>query len=396
MVLEDTGSPPPESFNEDPYPSENDNWSSPSPLSSSGYQSKYNYDSSKFPQPIPIIGPLVGYTPSIIRWRVDDTLKFAEKAIHRPLTEEEAAAFASHLYAAEQERSYFTTAGLGIGIWRWHVTKHKNSYPFYTPKPGSWDPNKFFVLRGPLAYATRSAFRGTIWAAFGMAGVSILGGIYTNRKAALAAAEDPRLQDIRNSLKERGQKKQPPYGTNPLGGEAPARPDGQLPPHAGAPRWGRTPPPPPRAPVQSEGDDDDMSPTAGNEPWSASGDSSWSSAPAEPQQTQTPQQVLQQRKQQRPQPKADYYDDASPTGGMFREETQLSQDNVSAWERLRRGGGAPTESAQQGEKSDLGDSWTFAESNKERQRAQEKAQREFDARIERERQGKDFNDEKRW
>lgn len=58
--------------------------------------------------------------------------------------------------------------------------------------------------------------------------------------------------------------------------------------------------------------------------------------------------------------------------------------------------GRPPRRAQR-EDSTLGDSFTFAGSDEERQRAQVQAQREFDERIEKERQGKDFNDEgKKW
>jgi hypothetical protein len=45
----------------------------------------------------------------------------------------------------------------------------------------------------------------------------------------------------------------------------------------------------------------------------------------------------------------------------------------------------------------LGDSHTFVEGDDARNREREHAQQEFDARLERERQGKDFSDEgKRW
>lgn len=390
MVLQDTGAPPPESFSDNPNSSENDPWSSPAPSSDSTTKSKYSYDSSKFPQPVPVLGPLIGYSASTVRWRVDDTLKYAEKAMHRPLTHDEATALAGHLYVAEQQRSYFTAAGLGIGVWRWHATRQKNGYPFYTPKPEKVDPNKFLFLRDAFAQAGRSAFRFGVWAAFSMMGLSIIGSMYTSPTAARAAAEDPKLQALRKALQVRVQQRQPPYGTNPIDQSTPASSEEKLPPHAGAPRWGRTPSPAPRAPVQAGPGDDDMSPTAGNDPWPSPAESSWSSEPAQTQQPQTSYQVLQQRKQ-RQQPAADH-DDVSPTGGMFQEETQA---NESAWERLRRGG-ASAQSSQQGEKSNLGDSWTFAESDEERKRAREKAQREFDARLERERLGKDFNDEKKW
>jgi len=76
----------------------------------------------------------------------------------------------------------------------------------------------------------------------------------------------------------------------------------------------------------------------------------------------------------------------------------------SAWDRLRQGarGGQPPQpggraaqsESQQG--STIGDSFSFSAADENRQLAKAEAQRELDARIERERQGRDFDENKRW
>jgi hypothetical protein len=114
------------------------------------------------------------------------------------------------------------------------------------------------------------------------------------------------------------------------------------------------------------------------------------------------------------------WDDASPTGGQGVAESTTPQG--SAWERLRRGekpalvpqkSGAkpqPSQSAwsrqqvetqrEQKEGSTTGDSFAFSKSEEERNYAKEEAQKEFDARVERERRGGDFSqggdDQRRW
>jgi len=163
---------------------------------------------------------------------------------------------------------------------------------------------------------------------------------------------------------------------------------------------------------------DDMSPTAGNESWGTrtAGSDTWetfsndTSLPA-PQRQQAPPSSLP------------FDDDASPTGGLFQDEVNNPQQpqsqsqarpGESSWDRLRRTGGAAAaplqrpqqqqsrraepERREQREGSTLGDSYTFVAGDEERARERQRAQQEFDARLEQERQGRDFSDEggKKW
>ncbi len=115
----------------------------------------------------------------------------------------------------------------------------------------------------------------------------------------------------------------------------------------------------------------------------------------------------------------DPFDDVSPAGGQDM-SGNASTSQGSAWERLRRGEklkSIPTEGSSQASSqspwqrkqdasqkeqqqgSTLGDSFTFSKSEEERSYAKDEAQKEFDARVEKERRGGDFSqtgDQRRW
>ncbi|KAF2255935.1 hypothetical protein BU26DRAFT_512876 [Trematosphaeria pertusa] len=405
MVLQDLDDTPQDSFNDTPYPSENDPYSSPSSSSTSGGR----FDASSLPQPIPILGPFLGFSEAAVRFKTESTIKFAERRVHRSLYPEESQALASHLYQLEQTKSYFTAVGAGIGAWRWYKTMEQCRYPLYLPKPENINPNKFLFVKGPMAQYARHSWRLLLYMFVAGELGKLLGQITGQPIAAQNTANDPKLAqfaaDLRNSIasdttRARGagsqQKKEwDDMITRERAAKEHARRDSPLP---GAQQ--RRPWTPPQKPAASG--DDDMSPIAGSDPWAPMGDSSWGDSGYSDQTQST------QPRQQRASRPSD--DDASPTGGMFQDEVRdRSRPGESAWDRLRRGGapGSAQQRPQQGgrepphreqrEGSTSGDSFAFAESDEERKRAQERARREFDARIARERQGKDFNDDsKKW
>jgi hypothetical protein len=409
MMLQDTGDPSSDSFADNPYLSDTDPYStaSTSPTTSP------RFDASQLPQPIPVVGPLLGYSQTWVRYKTETTLRIGEEQVQRRLTPEEAQALAQHLYKLEQIKSYWTTFGVAWGGWRAYKTMGTYRYPFYTPKIESINPDKFWIFKGRAAQFARHSWRTSVWVAISMQVGMALGTVIAQSAAAQASANDPKLAhfsaDLKEAMSRRGiGQAHREISTQQHPGAGPAQ---QRPPHAGAPRWPRRSPQP--APPQAAQSDDDMSPTSGNEPWSADGyygDSSFPPDAVETQQKQPPRYTAQQpRPPRRRQDRPTGDDDSSPTGGLFQEEPQnQSNPNESTWDRLRRGAGptsgqgAPLPSRRQEpprrekrEEQNLGDSWTFSESNEERRAAQIKAQREFDERLERERQGKEFDD-RRW
>jgi hypothetical protein len=375
----------------------------------------------------------MGFSESVIRFKTESTIKFAEKRVGRSLTPEEAQTLAFHLYRMEQTKSYFTFTGMTFGAKRWYDTMSTYRYPLYQPKVEEINPNKFLFVRGPLAQYSRHSWRFLLYAFFSGELGKLVGQLVAQPLAARDTAADPKLGQFAVDLKaaisieqqqtregiqktqtereERLAEMMRRRGKTPDGGHVERNDDGseKIPPHAGQPRWGRRTPPPAAAPAQ---DSDDMSPTAGNDPWTPAGESAFSPEPTYGQQSQQPAQPAHPPNRANRQPPRQTEDDMSPTGGLFNDEVEnRSKSGESAWERLRRGGPPSGRQAppprrednpygnvqrERKEGSTLGDSFTFAESDEERKRAQEKAQKEFDARLEQERQGKDFNDERKW
>jgi hypothetical protein len=422
MVLENVDDSAPDSFSDiDSYPDQNDPYASTSASSSSA-----RFDSGSLPQPVPILGTFMGFSAGAVRFKVETTLKYAERRLGRNLNPEESQALAFHIYQLEQTKSYFAVAGAAAGASRAYVTMARNRYPFYQPKVESFDPKKFAFIRGPMAPFARHAWRFSLYILVAGQMGNIIGQLIAQPSAAVSTSKDPKLQRFAEELKAASaadQKKTAATGREIYERrrefERQTKSPGNMGPSPQA-SWGKQPP----ASVGA----DDMSPTAGNEPWGsqppASGfwDTLSSQAGQGPQQRSQGPPTSEAITSQPPSASSPlpFDDDASPTGGMFQDEvitsTQgqrppQSRPGESTWDRLRRGGApipgqrppqqsrrAEPERREQREGSTLGDSYTFAEGDEERKRERERAQQEFDARLERERQGRDFSGEdgKRW
>ena len=434
MVLQDIENQAPDSFSDNPNPSDNDPYASPSSSLAGGER----FDASNMPRPIPLIGPFIGFSERALRFKADTTLKFAEKKLGRTLHPEEAQALAFHIYKLEKSKSYYAATGAAAGIYRWYATMNTYQYPFYKPKIESIDPNKFGPIKGPAANLARQTWRFGLYAlAAGQIG-NIIGQLIAQPIAAYETSVDPKLEEFGKEIKaasgrderansERGRMME----ERRKDFEARRRQEGtggMTPPYGARGERRQAPP--------LASDDDDMSPTAGNESWgSSASSSSWEGFASEEQPRPQPErQSVDVRARRQPpyqstQPSpsspssssSPFDDDTSPTGGLFQSEatsqsTQqpASRPGESSWDRLRRGAGAPSSSqgASQTERiqrfasarqsgaegSTVGDNFTFVEGKEARDVERERAQREFDERLERERRGGDFNEGsgKRW
>ncbi|KAF2035008.1 hypothetical protein EK21DRAFT_55505 [Setomelanomma holmii] len=369
----------------------------------------------------------MGFSERAVRFKTETTIKFAERKVGRRLSTQESQALAFHIYQLEQTKSYFAATGASLGAYRAYATMGKFRYPFYQPKIEDIDPNKFGPVKGPMAQFARHAWRFSLYLVVAGQMGQIIGQLIAQPLAAVNTSKDPKLEQFGNELKAaaaveqtrtaaqgreiQDRRREFERQTKDRSGMGPA-PQG---------RWGKQPPAP--------SEDDDSSPTAGNEPWGSqpSAQGSWDSFSLQAEQN-APQQMqgrpsngaLTRRSPPTRAPSASSSpfddDDASPTGGMFQDDVnstsqaqQQSRPGESTWDRLRRGG-VPVpgqrplqpsrrepERREQRESSTLGDSYTFVADDEERKRERERAQQEFDARLERERQGRDFSDEgKRW
>jgi hypothetical protein len=241
----------------------------------------------------------------------------------------------------------------------------------------------------------------------------ILFGSYSMSVAAVGELSDPRLKAIVNAVRQQGQRRQ-----GGLSGPIPTGPVGST--QRGGAGMGKNK------------QQDDASPTGGiygndqddmrqgesgksDEPYP----SNWPKPGYSQPQTETPKASLPIEGRDTQASQSNDFDDASPTAGQgMRADT--AQQSGSAWERIRRGsksggqsGGSswPTnnqEASPQSRESawaklqnntqpeqrqglTTGDSFAFSKSDEERSLAKDEAQKEFDARVERERRGGDFN-----
>lgn len=411
MVLQDIGDTAPASdgFDDNPSPSD-DSYSSPSSSSSTR-----RYDPSQCPQPIPILGPLVGFEANQMISRTEATIKFAELKIGRVVTHDEAQALASHLYQMEQTTSYCTAIGVGLGGWRCYQTAAVNRYPFFLPKAGNITPDKFLFLKGPLAQYSRHSWRACLYMFVAGEFGKLCGQVLARPTAARATANDPRMGKFTEELRAAATSRNASQSRQ----GAEAREDGRF--KTPAEQTGHNEPSAPRyrimLPREAATPNQDSSPTAGNDSWSAASEGDFVSSSDAAQyspQKQEPSQRTQSSSSWGRQPRPTEDDDASPTGGLFQDEVQSqSKPGESSWDRLRRGGAPdtpppvqrspprrsdPPRREQRGDSTRGGssDSFPFVGLGEDRNDAQAQAQQEFDARMQREREGKDFSDEKRW
>jgi hypothetical protein len=189
MVLEDLNAAQ-DSFSDNPYPSENDPYASSSPGPS--------FDASSFTHPIPIFGPLLGYSAASTRFKTEASLKFAELRIQRQLTSDESQALAGHLYYLEASKSYYHFVGIGFGTLRWYKTMHTNRYPMYQPK--NVDPNKFMMIKGPMAQYARQGWRLALYMFFAGEMGRFFGDVFSQAGVATATRNDQRLSQLTADL----------------------------------------------------------------------------------------------------------------------------------------------------------------------------------------------------
>lgn len=348
MVLQDVNETSPDSFNDDAFPDQND------PYAASSSPPGTRFDSSGLPRALPVIGTFMGFSDGLVRLKTETTLKYAESKLGRQLTPTESQALAFHIYKLEQTKSYYAAAGAAGGAYRAYASMGTMRYPFYQPKIESMDPNKFAFIRGPMAQVARHTWRFSLYLLVAGQMGSIIGQLVAQPLAAVNTSKDPKLEQFGRELKAmatadqtktaaqgreiQDRKKEFERQTRDRSGMGPS-------PQAA---WGKQPP--------AQSDQDDMSPTAGNEAWGSQSSTtgSWDSFSAQsgqntPQQSQGPPSREAWNRRPPPSRAAEsatpYDDDASPTGGMFQEDIngssqpqQQSRPGESTWDRLRRGG----------------------------------------------------------
>ncbi|KAK0117709.1 hypothetical protein ONS95_012038 [Cadophora gregata] len=391
------------SSDNDPYASLN---SSPNSDEQS-LASTYHVDVSKLPKPLPWIGSLAGYNEQLLSKALTKKIAHSSQILQRPLSQEEVDAFAFWTAKQVSILSYGVPFGVGGGLWRCWSTADTFRMPFYRPNAETFNPQVFppriAILKGNNAVMAWHACRAVLYGGMGNMLGQLFFGSYSMSVATVGEMGDKRLKPFIDAVKAQAAKQR-----------------GSLPQTSGQPGIGQQP----DFGTQSR---DDASP--GTIPMGErSPDASWESMSEkkQPEVQAQPKRWPQARPMPTPPPVEEssdqpfgIFDDASPTGGQgvqadIRAAPVTSQGG-SAWDRIRRGEQSsgqrsPNSGSQQAQNQNAwsrlqkdstttSDGYSYSKTE-ETNLAKGEAQKDFDARVERERSGGDFakgnGDQRRW
>lgn len=383
----------------------------------------YNIDTTGFPKPIPVIGRLLGYDNQFFTKHLFQKIAHTNPLIGRQLTQEEANAMGYYLAKQISIYSYGGPAGFAAGLWAAYNSRNTFRFAFYQPNLERFQPDVFPPrlgwLRGNKARLCWHAARASSYVLMGMLFSRFIFASYAGTVSAVGELSDPRLKGITAALQAKAQQRR---GSLQPMQQGPAA-EKQFPNHE-------------RQAATYEGSDsqDDASPTGGmfgeenttGSPGNPEGNMARSTQnggqwPTSVAPSPAPRQAPNEAEENFNTP-FDAWDDASPTGGQGMTNSAAQTPQGSAWDRLRRGekptpippksGPKPPQSQdpwarqqnetqkEQRQGSTVGDSFAFSKSEEERAYAKEEAQKDFDARVERERAGGDFSkgggDQRRW
>jgi len=398
MVLEDAWSETAPPSDDDSYASSNSGNSS-----DNGSGAQYTVNTAGFSRPLPIIGKLFGYSDQFMAQLVQTRLQHMAKVLQRQPDIEEVTAIAFWTSKQVSIMSYGPFVGVVGGCWRAWQTADTFRFPFFQANLETFQKEVFphtnmAILRGNRAVQAWHLLRTFSYGVCGNFFSTMFFGSYSVSVAAVGEASDKRLKAYVEAVRKQGQQR-----VGKLPGSPGQRPQG------------------PPVPVGAQGQDD-ASPTGGMfmgaEPEIPQEESQWKPPPQSrpaPIQTQAPEPQSQP---------FDVFGEDTPTAAQqgAAPDTQASQSQGSAWERLRRGqqpggqGGGwdnvrktqgPGQSdwskqqaqSQKDQKqgSTFGENYSISKTDEDRSYAKEEAQREFDAQVERERRGGDSSwNQKKW
>lgn len=316
---------------------------------------------------LPFFAPWFRYTPQWQKAQVASALIENSHLIGRLLSPTEADAFAYHRSKVCSRATWAPPAVLLTAAYYTNKGRSTFRFPFYTPKPASFNPMYFpaasmSFLKGQSAVRLWHGLRFGAYAFISQYIVKIVIFSFVQAGYMVAIAGDPRLKAVREEMK-------PPRK---------ARSERSKLPPANSPTDPVAVSPSPS--VASGGWDSPAPQTPGQSGWAS----------------QTPQPA-----QSAPQEDDDSYlfDDASPVAPSQRESPSTgppqSPGGGSAWERIRQQAkseeGArwnPRQQQNRGSGSQqTTNEYTYTPAEQEKAYAKEQVQKEFDAMLERERRG---------
>ena len=375
------------------------------------------------------------------RWK-DHILKVLPDqaaSIRRPLTPDESRAIAYHYARGFAASTWNLPIGCLIGVYRTYATRENYRFPFYGPikREGSWFDGERIqfrgreVLRGESARLLVNAFRCANYTVLACCFALAATTSYGMGLATVGVATDPRLKDFNADVRAFLREKQPIRQVDRTGqGSRSTSEDSK---EQRRKTFGEAWKEAKEARQREKASGDEGSALAGRDGMEYAGNSGTvavsdnegtrSGAPTRSQET-GPQPVPGgspwSNRTAAERPPTGFADDnydrnQDPSPSTESDWSSEASDGGSAWERIRReagssatagsrrGGGAGGWRRQrerhEGSGSMGGDDFTFSSTEAERSYAREEAQRDFDARVEKERQGGDFSegsDGRRW
>lgn len=314
------------------------------------------------------------------RWKDRILPVLPQKAAHvrRPLTPDETQAIAYHYANGHAASTWNKPIGALIGAYRSYATRENYRVPFYGPlkREGGWfDGERIRIrgrelLRGERARTLVNAFRFSSYVFVASSFALVATTIYATVVFGVGLTTDPRLKDFNADLQALLQEKQPVRQVD------------------------------------------------------QTGQGSRSTGEVSKEQRRKTSEAWKEAKEAKQHEKASGDEGSSLAGrdgreyagnaGIAEAESDWSQEaseGGSAWERIRRGAGSSATAGsgterrgrgaggwqrqreqREGSGGFGGDDFTFSGTEAERSYAREEAQRDFDARVEKERQGGDFSE----
>jgi len=361
--------------------------------------SSYRIDMSKVAKPMPIFG----YSQDKFQLLLRAKLQNAQNVLARTPTQEEAEAMAFWTAKQLQIVSFGLPLGTAGGVWRAYNTRGTLRFPFWQPsleKYRSTDGTFHFIgLRGSRAITVFHIFRTMAYGGIGQFFGEILFGSYAASVGAVGELGDKRLKTYMTAIRQKAHEKRGAI-SSPTSSQSTKVPRSQLDSDSDQ--------------NMSEKETRELSGSYDNE-GTLDGASSSPQSPGAQAPLKRPPVEYTEREPQQDNDIPSYDDNNSPTGGEGVRD-DLAKGGGSAWDRIRSGASVgnrsnstkvqPTqrESAwakrQAEAKSTAEDSFSFTKTDEERSFAQQEAQKEFDAKVERERRGGSFSstgeDQRRW
>jgi hypothetical protein len=383
MVLEESSqfSDPPPS-DDDPYVGDRDptilSSRDPSSIRITTGASHVYVNLSNLPRPLIIASTIEEHRKALAKV-VEKSCQQAAQILGRPVKQEEADALAFHSAKAVRIASYGTPIGMVLATGMAYKGMSKFRFPGYTPGE-KFNPDKFPPISG-LVTGRRARllwhfFRFNFyWLAGGVVG-SLFFGSYALTVGTAGRAMDPRLKEVMESLKDNNKRTGLP-GNRQVDTTAGPRPGESMEMARQRQNVQQQQQQPMVSNVARQGDDD-MSPAGGTFESGFFGGGSDAG-------------MLNDDQARREREKSERQKIAERRRGDSDGPTPAAAGKPgSAWERVRQQAASGSNAKPTGPDS------TSSFDEEEKQSARVEAQKEFDDRIERERAGRDFEENKRW